>query len=256
AARSAATIGEGLALAAQYAPARAPQFAATFDTATDPAALTIALRVAVDADVGAAMCEAATLSAVAMIASLADGPLTILAYDWPWGPPAHAEALRQAAPGTHRFNAATCTLHVPHAIADQPSPHRDAGLLAATIANLETAKAQDPSMPVGHRLAALLASPEGPMTSAADAAKHLGLSGRTLARRLTEEGTNFRAKRDEALKAHAEVLLADQRLSRDTIAERLGFDDPTSFSRACRRWFGEGPRAVRQRMDGGLTPRQ
>ncbi|MEM9122967.1 MAG: AraC family transcriptional regulator ligand-binding domain-containing protein, partial [Pseudomonadota bacterium] len=135
AARSAATIGEGLALAAQYAPARAPQFAATFDTATDPAALTIALRVAVDAGVGAAMCEAATLSAVAMIASLADGPLTILAYDWPWGPPAHAEALRQAAPGTHRFNAATCTLHVPHAIADQPSPHRDAGLLAATIAN-------------------------------------------------------------------------------------------------------------------------
>jgi len=32
-------------------------------------------------------------------------------------------------------------------------------------------------------------------------------------------------------------MLAARKLSRDEMAEALGFEDPTSFSRACRRWF-------------------
>jgi AraC-like DNA-binding protein len=32
-------------------------------------------------------------------------------------------------------------------------------------------------------------------------------------------------------------LLDAGKLSRDEMAEALGFADPTSFSRACRRWF-------------------
>jgi AraC-like DNA-binding protein len=44
---------------------------------------------------------------------------------------------------------------------------------------------------------------------------------------------------DAELKARARGLLDEGRLSRTEMADALGFDDPTSFSRACRRWFGQ-----------------
>jgi AraC-like DNA-binding protein len=43
---------------------------------------------------------------------------------------------------------------------------------------------------------------------------------------------------DAELKARARMMLDEDKLSRTQMAEALGFEDPTSFSRACRRWFG------------------
>jgi AraC-like DNA-binding protein len=62
------------------------------------------------------------------------------------------------------------------------------------------------------------------------------------ARHLQETGVKFRDLLDDELKRRADRLLHSAKLSRSEIAERLGYDDPTSFSRACRRWF---PRAAR-----------
>jgi AraC-like DNA-binding protein len=69
------------------------------------------------------------------------------------------------------------------------------------------------------------------------AAGELGLSRRTLVRRLAENQTTFRALLDADLKRRATGMLADAKLSRAQMAKQLGFADPTSFSRACRRWF-------------------
>jgi AraC-like DNA-binding protein len=70
-----------------------------------------------------------------------------------------------------------------------------------------------------------------------DAAKQLGISTRTLVRRLANNGTSYRALQDDHLKQRARKLLEQRKLSRDEAAAALGFDDPTSLSRACRRWF-------------------
>jgi AraC-like DNA-binding protein len=70
-----------------------------------------------------------------------------------------------------------------------------------------------------------------------EAAHELGFSRRTLVRRLADSNTTFRALLDASLKQRARALLDDGKLSRDEMAEALGFADPTSFSRACRRWF-------------------
>jgi AraC-like DNA-binding protein len=43
---------------------------------------------------------------------------------------------------------------------------------------------------------------------------------------------------DAELKSRARAMIDEDKLSRSEMAEALGFDDPTSFSRACRRWFG------------------
>jgi AraC-like DNA-binding protein len=73
-----------------------------------------------------------------------------------------------------------------------------------------------------------------------EAARLLGISRRTLVRRLSENGTSFRELLDAHLKARAKELLDAKQLSRGDMAEALGFEDPTSFSRACRRWFKNG----------------
>jgi len=73
-----------------------------------------------------------------------------------------------------------------------------------------------------------------------EAARRLGVSRRTLVRRLAAEGVTFRGLLDVTLRERARVMLDQRNVSRDAIAARLGYADPTSFSRACRRWFAAG----------------
>lgn len=76
-------------------------------------------------------------------------------------------------------------------------------------------------------------------------ARALGMSVATLRRRLVEEGAGFRALRIEALCAQAEKLLrTDMPLVQ--VAERLGFSDVRSFSRAFKSWTGQTPNAKRR----------
>jgi AraC-like DNA-binding protein len=65
----------------------------------------------------------------------------------------------------------------------------------------------------------------------------LGLSRRTLIRRLADAGLNYRELVDAELKSRAQRWLESGTLSKSEISERLGFADVTGFSRACRRWF-------------------
>ncbi len=69
----------------------------------------------------------------------------------------------------------------------------------------------------------------------------LGMSERTLRRRLRESGHTYRALLD-AVRAERAVALADERRhSVAAIAELVGFADPTAFARAFRRWTGSAP---------------
>lgn len=72
--------------------------------------------------------------------------------------------------------------------------------------------------------------------NADEIAQALRVSKRTLNRRLLKAGTSFRVLLDKSLKTRARKLLSETRLSRGDIAERLGYNDQTSFSRALRRW--------------------
>jgi AraC-like DNA-binding protein len=80
----------------------------------------------------------------------------------------------------------------------------------------------------------------------AAAARLVGVSERTLKRRLREEGTSFRTLLAEARKAMAQDLLADGRLTVADVAARLGFGDASSFSQAFKRWHGVAPDIYRR----------
>ena len=76
-------------------------------------------------------------------------------------------------------------------------------------------------------------------------ARQLGLSERTFARRLAAEGLSFgeildQLRRDLAVRYLGENLQASQ------IAWRLGFQQPSAFSHACRRWTGKTPSEFRR----------
>lgn len=71
--------------------------------------------------------------------------------------------------------------------------------------------------------------------------KRLGMSGRTLQRRLEEHGARFGALVDEASADRARALLRDPGLGLGEIAFLLGFADQSAFTRAFKRWTGITP---------------
>ena len=85
------------------------------------------------------------------------------------------------------------------------------------------------------------------------AARALGLSDRTLKRRLQEEGISYRMLLAEVRGRQANQLLEDETLSLTQIAERMGFSDLSSFSQAYKRWFGVAPSIGRGGARGGAA---
>jgi AraC-like DNA-binding protein len=77
-------------------------------------------------------------------------------------------------------------------------------------------------------------------------AKRLGVTVRTLHRRLGEHDTSFRVLRSEYLQSRAEQLLQDQRLPIAEVSYLLGYAEPSNFHRAFRKWKGTSPAEWRE----------
>lgn len=80
------------------------------------------------------------------------------------------------------------------------------------------------------------------------AAERLGLSKRTLQRRLEDEGENFRAVVNGTRESLARHYLGSTTMSGGEIAFLLGFEDPNSFYRAFQDWTGQTPDGARHAM--------
>jgi AraC-like DNA-binding protein len=78
-------------------------------------------------------------------------------------------------------------------------------------------------------------------------AKSLGLSPRTLQRRLAEEDTSFEEIVTNLRHDLAARLLQDRRLAVYEVAFTLGYAHPSQFHRAFQKWYGLTPRAFRAR---------
>ena len=83
---------------------------------------------------------------------------------------------------------------------------------------------------------------------AGEIARMLGVSQRTLARRLASEGLTFSAVSQQLKGDLAERHLADAALPISEIAWLLGYQDVSAFTHACKRWTGKAPRAIRQAL--------
>ncbi|MGZ5037887.1 MAG: AraC family transcriptional regulator [Usitatibacter sp.] len=81
---------------------------------------------------------------------------------------------------------------------------------------------------------------------AAEVAGRLGLSERTLARRLGAEGITFTTLLDRLRLDLAHRYLADADTSISQIAWLLGYKEVSGFSKAFKRWTGSSPREARK----------
>jgi len=94
------------------------------------------------------------------------------------------------------------------------------------------------------RSALLEALPAGELSMQA-VCKKLGLSTRTLQRRLQEEGSSFQKILDELRNSLAQHYLRSSSMSGAEISFLLGFEDPNSFVRAFQTWTGSTPQSIR-----------
>lgn len=78
------------------------------------------------------------------------------------------------------------------------------------------------------------------------AAARLGMSARTLRRRLQEEGTTFQDILDETRCELAKRHLGEDKLALGEVAFLLGFSEPSAFHRAFKRWTGQTPLSYRR----------
>jgi AraC-like DNA-binding protein len=79
-------------------------------------------------------------------------------------------------------------------------------------------------------------------------ARRLGMSERTLKRRLRHEGTTFKALRDGVRVETAQALLMNRDLKVEAVARSVGFNGTAAFSKAFVRWSGCSPARYRDRL--------
>jgi AraC-like DNA-binding protein len=81
----------------------------------------------------------------------------------------------------------------------------------------------------------------GPSCTADEIAAGLGMSRQTLRRRLHDEHTSVTDIKDDVLREAAMASLAKGVETIAALSERLGFSEPSAFTRAFRRWTGQPP---------------
>ena len=94
--------------------------------------------------------------------------------------------------------------------------------------------------------------PQGTM-SINNVANDLGMSVRTLSRRLADEGLTFSTILEELRSSLATRYLQNSKLSISQIAWLLGYSEVSSFAHAFQRWTGTSPTSVRKQMGEGGT---
>lgn len=94
----------------------------------------------------------------------------------------------------------------------------------------------------------LLQVPPSTVPEIDPAARALGMSGRTLQRRLGAEGTSFKEILDGVRRDLSLSYLRDPRHSVSDVAFLVGFAEVSAFSRAFRRWRRESPASYRRSM--------
>ena len=77
-------------------------------------------------------------------------------------------------------------------------------------------------------------------------AKNLGLSSRSLQRRLADEGTTFNDLLADVRVEFAKRYLARGSISASEVAYLIGFTEPPAFFKAFKRWTGMTPREFQQ----------
>ncbi len=243
AATTALNLSQSLAVIAKYGRTRAPYVRQVLRRGRAEVRLEYELAVALEERQWRALIEASFMSVRSVVVTVLGRLPEGAHYRFSCCEPARSDRAREALGGTVSYGESHNSFALPSDGLDELSPYQDEMLHARAIEELELAlKRLSQPLDLRVRLGRLLQTMPDGRLDAGTAARALGVSRRTFERRLAETGSGYRQLLDAELKHRASRLLQSGALSHAEIADRLGFTDPTSFSRASRRWFGPGRR--------------
>ncbi|SLN42888.1 HTH-type transcriptional regulator VirS [Falsiruegeria litorea R37] len=149
------------------------------------------------------------------------------------------------------LNASENFLRFPKSVLNLPVRHADPGLLGHLTSYGEVLLKRSGPVPISlseqverHLLHGMAIG--RPNLSAT--AKGLGMSERTLSRRLKDEGTSFRSLAQIVQLKLAKAFMGDPHLSLAEVAHLCGFADQSSFTQAYRKWTGQTPSVARSSL--------
>ena len=161
--------------------------------------------------------------------------------------PAHRAEYARIFVGRERFEHAFTGLELERAWLDRAQRDRSPELYALLETRAELLLARlDQDAPAAERMKRWLVSQDLQTKPSMEAiARALGMSARSLRRRLREERASYGGLVEDARVLQAKRMLADPRLSVQEAAYAMGFATPAAFSRAFKRWTGKTPSAYR-----------
>jgi AraC-like DNA-binding protein len=162
----------------------------------------------------------------------------IHAFCFEYPRPAHYHAYSAAFAGKERFSQPFTGVEFAAAALDRPHLNRHSELHDIVRAQAEhNLKRCARPLTLKERVGALMNSrPAAKLPDMIQAARELGISVRSLRRRLSEEGTTYRELTQSRLYSSACALLRNPKVTLQSISFELGFSDATAFHRAFRRW--------------------
>jgi AraC-like DNA-binding protein len=175
-------------------------------------------------------------------------PADVFAVSFTHTRPAYCDAYTAVFGGTERFGQQFTGLDFDARVLDLPHLHASPELHEFLRMQAER-KLGELSRPqtIAERLRAILRSTSKPCAfTMPDAARRLGMSVRSLRRRLDEEGASFRDLLDAARRDAAYWMLRDPDVTIQAASFQLGFASPSVFHRAFKRWTGMTPAQFRE----------
>lgn len=244
--KTASTVGEALARIVRYVLVITNSL--EYALVDEPAGRAFVMRRRPPHRLGAGIANEGALAAVtSLLRQITDAPVAPTAVSFRHPAPASVAAHEAFFGGAVSFEAARDALALDEATLAARTRLADEGLSAYLIAQLEAMRAQRLDRSVATRVhrAVTDALCDGP-PSRARIARRLGMSDRTLHRRLADEGLTFKDVANRARREVAESLLALPDHSLAEVAFLTGFADQSAFQRAFKRWSGRTPLAFRQ----------
>lgn len=157
--------------------------------------------------------------------------------------PRHEAEYRAMYPGALAFDQTVCGFLLHEKYLQLPIVRTEQEVrefLAAAPAYILHRPSQDESLRAHIR--AILARYNYPDMPGLEAlGRELHMTPRNLGRKLQDEGTSLRKIKETLRREHAIRLITSENLSISEIAERVGFSETASFSRAFKRWTGRSP---------------
>jgi AraC-like DNA-binding protein len=247
AAACAADLGTALRVIERFAYLRAPYFKIASTDTADEWILHIRPRLRLEPATWAPLVETLLLSIQSTIESALGRPIEEARFEMDFDAPPHIDRYASAFHAPATFGAEQTSICLPSDWRSLPCPYSNATTHRRAVEQLEVAERnfRDPKFLVG-RIEICFEHSTDTIPTITAVARQLSLSRRTLARRLTEQGTSFRALTEKRRRKRSLELISDASLDISQIAERLGYTEPSNFGRAFRRWFNETPHAYRE----------